>query len=217
MKCMDLIQVDLDGFWKFSLYKGLCRISFLSSFWGKPWMHYLSLSRTTFDNLWWQAHTELCEEADTMAAKIRTAMYSQKQQEFLEEYEVYEVLSRWAVCQPSIFDFGPAKPKSGWNMLKPSAALRSLANFLTSKRSQCTRCSLAASIANHCEAFSQPCSAKHSRTKDQLRTRESWGLSTLNISKFKLSSYDLWYLNVFWVEICLICGKSVPFDHALIL
>jgi len=31
----------------------------------KPWMHYLSLSRTTFDNLWWQAHTELCEEAES--------------------------------------------------------------------------------------------------------------------------------------------------------
>lgn len=29
----------------------------------KPWMHYLSLSRTTFDNLWWQAHAELCQEA----------------------------------------------------------------------------------------------------------------------------------------------------------
>lgn len=26
-------------------------------------MHYLSLSRTTFDNLWWQAHAELCQEA----------------------------------------------------------------------------------------------------------------------------------------------------------
>ena len=26
----------------------------------KPWMHYLSLARTTFDSLWWQAHEELC-------------------------------------------------------------------------------------------------------------------------------------------------------------
>lgn len=44
--------------------------SFLSHFFlpfakGKPWMHYLSLSRTTFDDLWWQAHAELCQEAAT--------------------------------------------------------------------------------------------------------------------------------------------------------
>ncbi|CAJ1340358.1 unnamed protein product [Effrenium voratum] len=29
----------------------------------KPWMHYLSLARTTFDKLWWSAHEDLCREA----------------------------------------------------------------------------------------------------------------------------------------------------------
>ena len=47
-------------------------------------MHYLSLSRTTFDNLWWQAHTELCEEADAMAAKNPY----QKQQELKDKRDI---------------------------------------------------------------------------------------------------------------------------------
>lgn len=204
---MDLIQVHLDGFWKFSLYNGLCRISFLSSFWGKPWMHYLSLSRTTFDNLWWQAHTELCEEADTMAAKIRTAMYSQKQRESIKEYEVHEVLSRWAVCQSSIFETVGCTKESRKFLDKQAKPMHPM---------QPCRFNCESLWSLHATVLSKT-APEHSRTTDQLRTRESWGLSTLNISKFKLLSYNLRELNVFWVEICLICGNSVPSDHALIL
>eukprot|EP00439_Symbiodinium_sp_Y106_P052030 s116_g6.t4 len=31
---------------------------------GKPWLHFLSISRTTFDNLWWSEHDEMCSEVE---------------------------------------------------------------------------------------------------------------------------------------------------------
>ncbi|CAE7243725.1 GNT1-A [Symbiodinium natans] len=30
----------------------------------KPWMHYLSISRTLFDSLWWNEHDEMCKEVE---------------------------------------------------------------------------------------------------------------------------------------------------------
>ncbi|CAE7615320.1 unnamed protein product, partial [Symbiodinium sp. CCMP2456] len=30
----------------------------------KPWLHFLSISRTTFDNLWWSEHDEMCSEVE---------------------------------------------------------------------------------------------------------------------------------------------------------
>merc|ERR1712129_207344 len=29
----------------------------------KPWLHWLPLARTLFDDLWWQAHAKMCEDA----------------------------------------------------------------------------------------------------------------------------------------------------------
>ena len=42
---------------------------------GKPWLHFLSISRTTFDNLWWSEHDEMCSEVEATFVPLGTSLY----------------------------------------------------------------------------------------------------------------------------------------------
>ncbi|CAE8604816.1 unnamed protein product [Polarella glacialis] len=50
----------------------------------KPWMHWFSIAKTAFDNLWWEAHAELCssvEEARRAATQQQQQQQRQQQQQ----------------------------------------------------------------------------------------------------------------------------------------